>query len=85
MNIVFWKKGIKMLLVEAKALVTYTCILTAEDEQKVRNYAEENDCSLDESIKYLWDDDEIDVWVGDQTELDSSTEEVGYSEFNKLQ
>jgi hypothetical protein len=73
-----------MLLVEAKALVTYTCTLTDEDEQKVRLYAEENDLTLNESIKELWDNEEIDVYANDNiTESDSDTQEVGYSQFNR--
>jgi hypothetical protein len=68
--------------VEAKALVTYTCELTKEDEQKVLIYAKENEVSLDEAIKDLWENEEIDVYGYRQTESDCETQEVGYSEFN---
>lgn len=71
-----------MLKVEVKALITYTCDLTQEDEQKVRDYAEDNGCSLNKVIKDLWDDGEIDVYAGHQTESDCETQEVGYSSFN---
>ena len=71
-----------MILVEAIALVTYTCCLTDEDEKKVRDYAEENNCSLDTAINELWNNNEIDVYSGGQTESDCSTQSVGYSEFN---
>lgn len=71
-----------MIKVEAKALVTYTCTLTEEDEQKVREYVDENNATLDEAIKELWENGEIDVYAGSQTESDCSTEEVGISPFN---
>jgi len=70
------------MLVEAKAMVTYTCTLTDEDEAKVRQYADKNDVSLDRAIKKLWENDELDIYANDPTESDCSTEEVGYSEFN---
>jgi len=71
-----------MLLVEAQALVTYTCTLTDKDEKAVRAYAKKNDVSLDEAIKALWDEDKIDIYAGEQTESDCHTQEVGYSGFN---
>ncbi len=67
---------------EAKALVTYTCELTEEDEAKVREYAKENNVDFDTAIKELWEDDEIDIYAGSQTESDCETQEVSYSEFN---
>jgi hypothetical protein len=72
-----------MLLVEAQALVTYTCTLTDEDEMKVRGYAKSKNVSLDRAIKELHEDDEIDVYAGYQTESDCQTQEIRYSEFNQ--
>jgi hypothetical protein len=72
-----------MLLVESKAMVTYTCTLTDEDEQKVRHYAKENNLNLNEAIQALWESEEIDIYAGNQTESECLTEEVGYSEFNE--
>jgi hypothetical protein len=74
-----------MLKVEAKAMVTYTCTLTDEDEKKVRDYARDNKTSLDFAIEELWfnpDANGIDIYAGEVTESDCNTEEVGVSEFN---
>ncbi|NCI19749.1 hypothetical protein EJM73_08935 [Clostridium botulinum] len=62
--------------VEAKALVTYTCYLTEEDEEKVQSYAKEQNISLDEAIEYLWENEDINIYAGDQTESDCWTQEV---------
>ena len=71
-----------MLKVKAVCTVVYTCTLTDEDEKIVREYVKENDLDLDSAIKYLCDNDEIDVYAGHQIESDSCTEKVGLSEFN---
>jgi len=71
-----------MLKVEVICTVTYTCWLTENDENIVREYAEQNEVTLDEAIKELWDTGEIDVYAGEQTESECTTESVGYSEFN---
>jgi hypothetical protein len=68
---------------QAIALVTYTCELIEEDEQKVLEYAKVNKVSLDDAIKCLWENNEIDVYAGSQTESDCQTQEVSYSEFNQ--
>lgn len=65
-----------MMRVEAKSLVTYTCHLTEDDEEKVRSYAKEQNISLDEAIEYLWENEDINIYAGDQTESDSWTQEV---------
>lgn len=72
-----------MLIVEAIGTITYSITLKEEDEKKVRKYAEKNDISHDEAIKQLWECSEIDIYAGEQTESDYSTESVGYSEFNE--
>ena len=68
-----------MLKVCTVCTVAYTCTLTEEDEQKVRNYAKENNVELDDAIKDLHESDEIDVYGGDYRESDSCTEEVSLS------
>ena len=65
-----------MIMLEAEATVTYTCWLTKEDEQTVREFALENDCSLNEAMEELWENDDINVYGGEQTESDCSTESV---------
>lgn len=71
-----------MLKVEAIATVHYTCTLTKEDENKVREYAKENDMSLGESAEALYFNDEINVYDGDVTESECSTQSIQESEFN---
>lgn len=69
-----------MIKVSAEALVTYTCILKNEDEKKVRAYAEENGVSISTAITTLWEECEIDIYAGYQTESDCSTESVSLLE-----
>jgi hypothetical protein len=66
----------KMIKIEAQALVTYTCVLTEEDEKIVLDYAKENDISVEEAIKKLWENCDIDIYAGSQTESDCQTQEV---------
>ncbi|MEI6296209.1 MAG: hypothetical protein WCO84_01005 [bacterium] len=65
-----------MIEVRTEALVTYNCILTDEDEEMVRNYAEENDVSIEEAVNILWDDAEINIYMGEQIESDCQTQLV---------
>ena len=71
-----------MLKVTAMANVYYTCFLSEEDENKVRNYSKENNISLDESTKELWDNFDIDIYAGEVIESECDTQEVSCSEFN---
>lgn len=61
--------------VEVEAKVTYTCYLSFEDEQTVRNYAEENECDLELAIWNCYDNNEINLYYN-STESDFSTEQV---------
>lgn len=72
-----------MLKVEAIATVYYTCTLTNEDEKKVREYAEENNISLEESAEELYFNQEIDVYSGNVVESDVNTQSINKSEFNE--
>jgi hypothetical protein len=71
-----------MLNVEIHAVVKYTSELSEEDEKKVRNYSEENNCSLDKAIKELYEKNEIEVYSGREVVSEHNTQEVSYSEFN---
>lgn len=71
-----------MLDVEIEAIVKYTSELSEEDEKKVRDYAEENNYSLDKAIKELYDKDEIEVYTGNEVVSEHNTQEVSYSDFN---
>jgi hypothetical protein len=71
-----------MIKVEAEALITYTCWLTNEDEQKVREYAKENNVSINDAINDLWGESEINIYAGDQAESDCSTQKVRVTEWD---
>lgn len=64
-----------MITVEVTAMVQYTCELTAEDEEKVKAFAEENDVDLDVAVWELYADGEIDLYKH-SVESDFSTERI---------
>ena len=57
------------LIVMTEVTVRYACRLSAEDEQKVREYAEENETTLEKAVEELYDNGDInlyaDSWEGD--------------------
>lgn len=53
----------------------YRCRLTEEDAQKVRQYAEENNTTLETAVSILYDREEINLYY-DCEESDYSTEKV---------
>jgi hypothetical protein len=61
--------------VEVEARVMYTCYLSYEDEQKVRNFAKEKGCGLKGAIWVCYANNEIDLYYN-STESDFSTEEI---------
>ena len=63
------------LIVMTEATVQYACRLSAEDEQKVRDYAEENDVTLEEAAGELYWDSAIDLY-GDSWESDFNTNTI---------
>ena len=71
-----------MLNVEIEVIVKYTSELSEEDEKKVRDYAEENNCSLDKAIKELFESRDIEVYTGNEVVSEYNTQEVSYSDFN---
>lgn len=64
-----------MITVKVTAEVLYTCHLTAEDEEKVKAFAEENDVDLDEAIWELYADNEINLYKH-SVESDFNTESI---------
>ena len=73
---------IKMsLIVMTEATVQYACRLSAEDEQKVREYAERYDATLEEVIGALYSDSAIDLYA-DSWESDFDTTTILYVEEN---
>ena len=63
------------LIVMTEATVQYACRLSAEDEQKVREYAEENGTTLEEAVGALYDDCAINLYA-DSWESDFSTDAI---------
>lgn len=60
------------LIVMTEITVHYACRLSEEDEQKVREYAEENNVTLEEATGALYDDLAINLYA-DSWESDFST------------
>ena len=60
------------LIVMTEATVQYACRLSAEDEQKVREYAEQNDVTLEEAVDALYSDCAINLYA-DSWESDFNT------------
>lgn len=64
-----------MIKVETTAQVTTTCFLTNEDEEKVKALMEENECDLEDAVKELFWNNELDIYTH-STESDFSTESI---------
>lgn len=63
------------MTVEVEARVTYTCYLSEEDEQTVRNYAEEEQCDFEAAVWQCYIQNKISLY-DNSTESEFSTEEV---------
>lgn len=64
-----------MITVEVTASVMYTCELTTEDEEKVKEFAEENDVDLAVAVWELYSVGEINLYKN-SVESDFSTERI---------
>ena len=51
------------LIVTTEATVQYACELSEKDEQKVREYAEQNDVTLKEAVGELYGDCAINLYA----------------------
>lgn len=51
------------LVVMTEATVQYACWLFAEDEQKVREYAEQNNTTLEKAVEALYNDCAINLYA----------------------
>ena len=60
------------LVVMTEATVQYACRLSAEDEQKVREYVEQNNTTLEEAVGALYSDCAINLYA-DSWESDFNT------------
>ena len=63
------------LIVMTEATVEYVCRLSAEDEQKVREHAEQNDLTLEEAVEALYSDCAINLYA-DSWESDFCTDAI---------
>ena len=63
------------LIVITEATVQYACRLSAEDEQKVREFAEQNDVTLEEAVEALYSDCAINLYA-DSWESDFNTDTI---------
>lgn len=64
-----------MIRVETTAEVITTCILTDEDEEKVKAFMEENQCDLEDAVKELFWNNELNIY-SQSTESDFHTESI---------
>ena len=64
-----------MIKVETTAEVVTTCFLTDEDEEKVRIFMEENKCDLEDAVKELFWNSEINIYTN-STESDFHTQSI---------
>ena len=63
------------LIVMVEATVQYACRLSAKDEQKVREYAEKNNVTLEEAVNELYSDCAINLYE-DSWESDFFTDAI---------
>ena len=60
------------LIAMVEATVTYACWLSEEDEQKIRDYIGDTDLSIEDAVKELYAEGEIDLYKN-STESDFCT------------
>ena len=63
------------MVVEVEARVTYACYLSQEDEQTVRDYAEENQCDFGVAVWNCYNQNKINLYYN-STESEFSTEGI---------
>ena len=63
------------MIVMTEATVQYACRLSVEDEQKVREFAELNNSTLEEAVMELYNDCAINLYAN-SWESDFSTDEI---------
>lgn len=67
------------MTVTTTATVQYVCYLRDEDAEKVREYAEQEGCSLRRAVADLYADGEIDLYY-DSNDIDFTTEHIDSAE-----
>ena len=71
-----------MIRIETTAEVITTCILTDEDEEKVKTFMEENQCDLEDAVKELFWDNKLNIY-DQSTESDFHTQSIDLVEEEK--
>ena len=66
-----------MIKVETTAEVVTTCYLTENDEEKVKNFMEENCCDLEDAVRNLFWNNEINIYAN-STESDFHTQRIDF-------
>lgn len=64
-----------MIKVETTAEVITTCYLTIKDEEKVKAFMKKNQCDLEDAVKELFWNNEINIY-NNSTESDFNTESI---------
>jgi hypothetical protein len=64
-----------MIRVETTAEVITTCILTDEDEEKVKAFMKKNQCDLEDAVRELFWNNELNIY-SQSTESDFNTESI---------
>lgn len=64
-----------MITVRTTAEVITTCYLTDKDEEKVKAFMKENECDLEDAVKELYWNNELDIY-NHSTESDFNTQSI---------
>lgn len=64
-----------MIRVETTAEVITTCILTDEDEEKVKAFMKQNQCDLEDAVRELFWNNELNIY-SQSTESDFNTQSI---------
>lgn len=64
-----------MIKVETTAEVITTCYLSDKDEEKVRAFMEKNNCDLEDAVKELFWDNELNIYKN-SIESDFNTQSI---------
>ena len=64
-----------MIRIETTAEVITTCILTDEDEEKVKAFMKQNQCDLEDAVRELFWNNELNIY-SQSTESDFNTQSI---------
>ena len=64
-----------MIEIQTTAEVQFTCYLTDEDEEKVKTFMKENQCDLEDAVKELYCNNELNIY-SNSIEGDFNTDSI---------